>query len=204
MTEPAHRLDPATIAARLATAAPVPVTGDDGVEPDRRGRVAAAVLVPLIDREDGTTVLLTRRSRRLRDHAGQISFPGGRIEGCDADAACCALREAREEVGIAPERVRILGRLPAYDTATGFRIHPCVGWLEPPPRLRPDPVEVEEIFEVPLAFVLDPANHRREYYEGRGRRRATWVLPYDGRRIWGATAGILVGFSRLLNGTGRV
>ncbi len=201
MTDP--RLDPAAIAARLAAAAPAPAIADDGVEADPEGRVAAAVLVPLIAREDGTTVLLTRRSQRLRDHAGQISFPGGRIEGCDADAACCALREAEEEVGIARDRVRILGRLPAYDTATGFRIHPFVGWVEPPPRLRPDPVEVEEIFEVPLAFVLDPGNHRREYYEGRGRRRETWVLPFAGRRIWGATAGILVGFSRLLDGTGR-
>ncbi len=194
------RLDPATIAARLETATGASVEGDEGVAAGGALRVPAAVLVPLIGREDGPTVLLTRRSRRLRDHAGQISFPGGRIEGCDADPACAALREAEEEVGIARDRVRLLGRLPVYDTVTGFRIHPYVGWIEPPPALRPDPVEVEEVFEVPLSFVLDPANHRCEIYEGRGRRRTIWVLPFDERRIWGATAGILVGFSRLLNG----
>ncbi len=195
-----HRLEPATIAARLARAADAPPLGDDDPVPPARARVPAAVLVPLIDHGDRATVLLTRRSRHLKDHAGQISFPGGRIECCDADPACAALREAEEEVGLTRERVRLLGRLPVYDTATGFRIHPYVGWIEPPPELRLEPLEVEEAFEVPLAFVLDPANHRREYFERRGQRRATWVLPFAGHHIWGATAGILVGFSRLLNG----
>ena len=200
MTAAPARLGPEAIAARLREAEGAEPTGDDGRCCPGEGRVPAAVLVPLIGREDRTTVLLTRRSPRLRDHAGQISFPGGRIEGCDSDPACAALREAEEEVGIARDRVRLLGRLPIYDTATGFRIHPYVGWIEPAPTLRLDPREVEEVFEVPLPFVLDPANHRRETYEGRGRRRLTWVLPYDDRRIWGATAGILVGLSRLLTG----
>ena len=194
------RFDPEAIAARLVAAGTAPPGGDDGKDPAGGEPVPAAVLVPLIGREDRTTVLLTRRSRRLRDHAGQISFPGGRIEGCDSDPACAALRETEEEVGIPRDRVRVLGRLPVYDTATGFRIHPWVGWVEPAVRLRVDATEVEEVFEVPLAFVLDPANHRRETYEARGGRRLTWVLPFEGRRIWGATAGILVGLSRLLNG----
>jgi 8-oxo-dGTP pyrophosphatase MutT (NUDIX family) len=163
-----------------------------------RGRTPAAVLLGLVARPDGPSVILTQRTAHLRDHAGQISLPGGRIEATDDGPAAAALREAFEEIGLPPEKVELLGGLRHYDTITGFRIHPVVGWIEPPVDLAPHPVEVAEAFELPLAFVLDPANHRRDSYERNGERRRFYVLPYRDRYIWGATAGILVNFARLL------
>lgn len=173
--------------------------GDEGRD-SRSPRVAAAVLVPILAREPEPTLLLTVRTSHLEHHAGQICFPGGRIEAEDANAAAAALREAQEETGLDPARVEVLGSLSPYDTVTGFRIHPVVGWVEPPAALRPDPFEVAELFEVPLGFALDAANYRRESREWRGRRRWYWVLPWRDRYIWGATAGILHNLAAVLEG----
>jgi 8-oxo-dGTP pyrophosphatase MutT (NUDIX family) len=173
--------------------------GDEGALADPAAApTPAAVLVGLIERPEGPALLLTQRTEHLRDHAGQICLPGGRIEPADAGPAAAALREAEEEIGLAPERVGVLGELPTYRTITGFRIHPVVGWVSPPVTLRPDPHEVAEVFEVPLHFVLDPENHRRQSYRRGPLTRAYYVVPYQGRFIWGATAGILVNLTRVL------
>ncbi len=159
---------------------------------------SAAVLVPLVERADGITVLLTRRSEHLADHPGQVSFPGGRIEPDDPHPEAAALREAHEEVGLAPDRVELIGRLATYRTRTGFEITPVVGLVTPPFEITPDPTEVAEVFEVPLAFLLDPANAQRRSREWRGMERFFWVFPYAGYYIWGATAGMLVNLAQIL------
>ncbi|MEM8949117.1 MAG: CoA pyrophosphatase [Pseudomonadota bacterium] len=169
---------------------------DDGVS-EADGR-PAAVLIGLVDRPGGTTVLLTKRTEHLKVHAGQICFPGGRIEPEDASVEAAALRETEEEIGLPPEKIDVISRLAAYDTSTGFRIHPVVGWIEPPIEMTLDAFEVAEVFELPLAFILDPTNHQRQSYRGAKARRSYYVLPYEGRFIWGATAGMLVNFSKLL------
>lgn len=166
------------------------------------GRTPAAVLIGLVPRPEGPTILLTRRTDHLRDHAGQISLPGGRLETGDADPVAAALREASEEIGLARDRVEPLGLLRTYDTVTGFRIHPVVGWVDPPAVWRLDPHEVADLFELPLEFLLDPRNHRRDAGIRDGRRRRFWVLPFEGWRIWGATAGILVELARVLRDDG--
>lgn len=160
--------------------------------------VPAAVLVPLVNQPQGITVLLTQRTGHLHDHAGQISFPGGRVDETDADRVATALREAAEEIGIAPSAVEIIGALPEWDIPTGFRVTPVVGWIEPPLELSPDSFEVAEVFEVPLAFFLDPANHTRHCDEINGRARNYYAMPYQGRNIWGATAGMLHTLYRVL------
>jgi 8-oxo-dGTP pyrophosphatase MutT (NUDIX family) len=176
--------------------------GDEGIggaaPGSERRPTPAAVLIGMVARRTGPAVLLTQRTEHLRDHAGQISFPGGRIEAEDASVAAAALREAQEEIGLDPAGVEVLGALAAYETVTGFRIHPVIGWIEPPLDLMPDPFEVAEVFEVPLAFVLDTANHCRQSYRRGAMTRTYYVLPYQGRFIWGATAGILVNLSGLL------
>jgi len=172
--------------------------GDEGAPGDAGDPTPAAVLVGLVERSDGPALLLTQRTEHLRDHAGQICFPGGRIEAADAGPTAAALREAEEEIGLDPARVGVLGELPTYQTITGFRIHPVVGWVSPPFTLRPDPYEVAEVFEVPLRFALDPENHRRQSYRRGSLTRGYYVLPYQGRFIWGATAGILVNLARVL------
>jgi 8-oxo-dGTP pyrophosphatase MutT (NUDIX family) len=154
--------------------------------------VPAAVLVPLIDRAEGFSVLLTERTVTLAKHAGQVAFPGGRMEPEDVDAVACALREAQEETGLDPARVEILGSLPVYLTITGFAVTPVVGAVTPPVTLVPDPTEVAAAFEVPLGFFLDAANHRRVTREVNGLKRAYYAMPYGDRYIWGATAGMLV------------
>jgi 8-oxo-dGTP pyrophosphatase MutT (NUDIX family) len=159
---------------------------------------AAAVLVPLIDHDEGMSVLLTQRTAHLTAHAGQISFPGGRIEEADPDAIAAALRETEEEVGLPRDRVSVVGRLDTYLTGTGFEITPIVGIIAPPVPLSIDPFEVAEAFEVPLSYILDDRNHQRVERESAGRRRAFFVLPYQGRNIWGATAGILVNLAEVL------
>jgi 8-oxo-dGTP pyrophosphatase MutT (NUDIX family) len=158
----------------------------------------AAVLVPLIDHSHGMSVLLTQRTAHLTAHAGQISFPGGRIEEDDPDAIAAALRETEEEVGLPRDRVSVVGRLDTYLTGTGFEITPVVGIVAPPFPLSIDPFEVAEAFEVPLSYILDDRNHQRVERESAGRRRAFFVLPYQGRNIWGATAGILVNLAEVL------
>ncbi|HZQ71330.1 MAG TPA: CoA pyrophosphatase [Burkholderiales bacterium] len=172
--------------------------GDDGAGRDPAALTAAAVLVPIVTHPGELSVLFTQRTTHLKSHAGQISFPGGRAEPGDASPEFTALRETQEEIGLAPERAEILGRLPDYFTRTGYRVTPVVGLLMPPLELAPDPREVEEVFEVPLAFLLDPSNHRREAREIQGRDASYYVLQYGGRRIWGATAGMLVNLYRHL------
>jgi len=178
------------------------IRGDRAVTPDMTAPSAAlrpaAVLVPLVDHRDSMTVLLTQRTAHLSAHAGQVSFPGGRIEPGDADAVAAALRETEEEIGLPRELVSVVGRLDTYLTGTGFEITPIVGIVAPPIALAIDPYEVAEAFEVPLGFVLDRANHQQVERESAGRRRIFYVLPYQGRNIWGATAGILVNLAEVL------
>jgi 8-oxo-dGTP pyrophosphatase MutT (NUDIX family) len=154
--------------------------------------------VPLVDREDGLTVLLTQRASHLKNHAGQISFPGGRIEAADEGPLAAALRETEEEIGLPRGRVEVLARLPEYFTRTGFRVTPVIGLIEPPLELVPDPREVESIFEVPLAFLLDARNHKRQTREYQGSTVGYYEMPYGDRHIWGATAGMVVNLYRVL------
>lgn len=168
---------------------------DTKLPPDLR---PAAVLVPIIDRPDGLTVLLTQRHERLSAHAGQISLPGGRIEPVDADPVAAALRETREEIGLTPDRVDVIGRLDTYITGTGFKIIPVVALLEPPLRMAPRLGEVTEVFEVPLALVADRANYRQETRELKNGVHTFFVLSHDRRYVWGATAGILVNLAEVL------
>lgn len=151
----------------------------------------AAVLFPIIDHPEQPTVLLTRRTAHLRDHAGQISFPGGRVEASDRSPVDTALRETEEEIGLARQHVEVLGFLPEYRTGTGFAVTPVVGRVQPPFTLTPDACEVAEVFEVPLAFLLDPGNHQRHSAEIRGAIRHYYAMPWQSYFIWGATAGMI-------------
>ncbi len=168
--------------------------------PDDQVLTPAAVLVPIIVRPSGATILLTQRTAHLRDHAGQVSFPGGRSEESDASPEATALREAEEEVGLDPAQVEILGRLPEYRTGTGFVVTPVVGFVTPPLNLKLDDFEVAEVFEPPLEFLLDRANHQRHKIEARGAIREFWAMPWQGYYIWGATAGMLVSLCSVLFG----
>ena len=158
----------------------------------------AAVLLLVVNHADTQTVLFTQRTAHLAAHAGQISFPGGRLEAGDEDPVAGALREAREEVGVEPSRVEVLGRLPEYHTSTGYLVTPVVGWASAPLDYAPDPHEVADVFEVPLAFLLDSRNHRYESAFFKGRTRHFWAMPFGPRYIWGATAGMLVTFQRII------
>lgn len=169
---------------------------EDGA--DNLALTPAAVLFPIVVRDAGHTVMLTQRTAHLRDHAGQISFPGGRVEADDLSPTHTALRETEEEVGLSRERVEILGFLPEYRTGTGFRVTPVVGLVHPPFDLQPDPFEVAEVFEVPLAFLLDPANHQRHEMHYRGALRQYFAMPYGDYFIWGATAGMIRSLSERL------
>ena len=160
--------------------------------------VAASVLFPIVLHERGPTVLLTQRTEHLRDHAGQISFPGGQAESGDLSPAHTALREAEEEIGLSSAHVEIVGTLPEYLTVTGYRITPVVAFLTPPFALSPDPSEVAEVFEVPLSFLMNPANHQRRSREVSGKTRFFFAMPYGRHFIWGATAGIIVSLARAL------
>jgi 8-oxo-dGTP pyrophosphatase MutT (NUDIX family) len=160
----------------------------------------ASVLVPLVEREHGMTVIFTQRTAHLAAHAGQISFPGGGMEPSDDDAVATALRETQEEIGLEPERVEIAGRLDTYVTRTGFEITPVVGFIRPPFILNPDPFEVAEVFEVPLEFFLKPGAVKKEIRQFQGTQRYFYVFPYEHRYIWGATAGMLVNLVDVLNG----
>ncbi len=151
----------------------------------------AAVLFPIVLRDGGHTVLLTQRTAHLRDHAGQISFPGGRVEPEDASPVHTALRETEEEIGLARQRIDVLGFLPEYRTGTGFRVTPVVALVHPPFELSLDPFEVAEAFEVPLDFLLDTTNHQRQSLHYRGALRSYYAMPYGDYFIWGATAGMI-------------
>jgi 8-oxo-dGTP pyrophosphatase MutT (NUDIX family) len=167
--------------------------------PGREGEPrSAAVLVPLVNRPDGLAVLFTERSADLPDHAGQISFPGGRVEPGDVDVDAAALRETEEEIGLRRERVTVLGRLADYETVTGYRVTPVVGWVEPPFSIVPDPVEVADVFEVPLAFLLEPVNQKRHFRMLGEIRRDYVAIPFRERYIWGATAAMLMILDRTL------
>jgi 8-oxo-dGTP pyrophosphatase MutT (NUDIX family) len=158
----------------------------------------AAVLIPIVDHEDGLTVLLTQRASHLKNHAGQISFPGGRIEAADEGPLAAALRETEEEIGLSRSRIAVLGRLSDYETVTGYRVTPVVGWVEPPFVLKPDPVEVADVFEVPLSFLLDPSNQQRHFRMLGTLRRDYHAIPYGEHYIWGATAAMLLILDRTL------
>lgn len=151
----------------------------------------AAVLVPVVDRPEGASVILTTRSTRLRKHSGQIAFPGGSIDPTDVSAEDAALREAEEEIALDRRFVETIGRLPRYVTTTGFRITPVLGIVRPGFQVAPNPDEVDEIFEVPLPFLMNAANHARESRVWQGHERHYYVMPFENRFIWGVTAGIL-------------
>lgn len=165
---------------------------------------AAAVLMPLVVRDEGISVLLTQRADHLSDHAGQVSFPGGRREPDDENAIATALREAREEVSLESERVEILGALPDYLTGTGFLVTPVVGLVHPPFTVQADTLEVAEVFEVPLDFLMSPANHQVRLLRWEGGERRFFAMPYPRASagghyfIWGATAAMLRNFYRFL------
>jgi len=175
-----------------------PVFGDDGTEGRELAATPAAVLIPVVAHPGSLTVLFTQRTTHLKSHSGQVSFPGGRAEPGDASAEFTALREAEEEIGLAAGRVEVLARLPDYRTRTGFRVTPVVGLLTPPLELAPDPREVAEIFEVPLAFLLDERNRERRTREFQGQQVGYYAFTYGERTIWGATAGMLVNLYRML------
>lgn len=154
--------------------------------------------MPVIDRPEGLTLLFTRRTEGLKSHSGQISFPGGRVEPGDDSPEATALREAGEEIGLAADRVRLAGRLNVRETATGYRVVPVVGVVAPDGALAADDREVAEIFEAPLDFLIEPANHRMETHERDGAARRFYAIPYDGRRIWGLTARVVVDLAEAL------
>lgn len=163
---------------------PVPV-------PDELRAIPAAVLIGVVPRPEGPTVLLTQRAAALRKHSAQVAFPGGRVDAVDGSPVATALRETEEEIGLSRERVSTLGFLDAYLTGTGYRIVPVVALVEPPFSLTLNPSEVDAAFETPLSFLLDPANHRREGREWKGHFRTYYAMPFGDRYIWGATAGII-------------
>ncbi|WP_270938021.1 CoA pyrophosphatase [Falsiroseomonas oryzae] len=199
MTAPPSR---AEIAARLTDserlALAVPTFSDDAEAALLAGRVRdAAVLVPIVWHAERPSILLTLRAAGLSSHAGQVAFPGGRVEPGETPEAA-ALREAAEEVGLDPRLPQVAGHLPLHLTGTGFRVTPVVAFLDPPLTLTPDPGEVATIFELPLATVLDPEAPERRRAEFRGRLREFWVWPHPEHLIWGATATMLVSLARVL------
>ena len=174
-----------------AEAIAVPARSDDAMDLVSRPLVDAAVLVPIVH-GPAPGILLTKRTATLATHAGQVAFPGGRIEPDDASIEAAALREAWEEIGLEASHVELAGRLPDYATGTGFRVHPVVGLLPPGLSFRPSPDEVAEVFLLPLATLLDPDAPQQREAEFRGRARRFWVWPHPDHYIWGATAAILV------------
>jgi 8-oxo-dGTP pyrophosphatase MutT (NUDIX family) len=192
----AERLRPAELRRRFAAERPwEPELRSDPrfLRPDQPVR-PAAVLMPLVVHDDQVSVLLTQRTAHLNDHAGQISFPGGRVEAGDLDAVATALREAREEIGLGAALVDVVAMLPEYTTATGYRVTPVIGMIEGPYELSLDRFEVSEAFAVPLAFLMDPAHHERRLVKLGEIARTFYAMPYQAQRryfIWGATASML-------------
>jgi 8-oxo-dGTP pyrophosphatase MutT (NUDIX family) len=179
-----------------------PIRGDHDLNPGMapaRTLTPAAVLVGLVNHADGLSVLLTRRTDHLHHHPGQISFPGGHMDPGDDSPEETALREAQEEVGLDRRHVEPIGQLGEYVTRTGFSVTPVVALITPPFAVNTDPFEVEEVFEVPLAFLLDPANHERHSREIEGHKREFHAMPFEGHYIWGATAGMLINLYEVLH-----
>lgn len=177
------------------------VYGEDIVSELDKPPVPAAVLVPVIMRPQ-PTILLTKRTSHLKKHAGQVSFPGGRIDPDDPHPEAAALREAEEEVGLSPSHVEIIGRMASYVTGTGYTITPVIGLVPPDLDYRPSPEEVEAVFEFPVAVLLDPGAPRRQRQHVRSQWREYWVWPHPDHFIWGATAAILVHLAEKLRGAG--
>jgi 8-oxo-dGTP pyrophosphatase MutT (NUDIX family) len=185
---------------RRALAAPAGGSSDFDLNPGVRRSGSrplrpASVLVPLMERTAGLAVVLTRRAVRLRYHPGQVAFPGGKLEPEDPSPLGAALREAHEEIGLDPAAVEILGRLDPHETVTGFTVHPFVGLVDPGFEPVPDRAEVDEVFEVPLAFALDPGNRQVHGRRWQGQVRRYYVIPYGPHYIWGATARMLTTLS---------
>ncbi|NVK19598.1 MAG: CoA pyrophosphatase [Methylocystaceae bacterium] len=196
-------LSPEDLIAKLSDYKPLShdIRGDHDLngfrpEPDNR---EAAVLVLLVRREDDLSILFTKRTDHLSNHPGQISFPGGHTEEEDETAEHAALRETEEEVGIPDDRIEVIGQLNDYVTRTGFRVTPIVGMIDAPYEINPDPHEVAEVFEVPLSFLLDSANHQKCSRIFQGVKRHFWAMPYEDYYIWGATAGMLRNLYSILN-----
>jgi 8-oxo-dGTP pyrophosphatase MutT (NUDIX family) len=160
--------------------------------------VPAAVLVPLIDHPRGLTVMLTQRATHLANHSGQISFPGGRLEPTDPDVASAALREAQEEIGLDPAHVRVFGYLPDHIVISGFRVTPVLALVTPPFSLDLNPAEVAGVFEVPVSHVFDARNHQARMRRVGDEELLLYDIPWEGQNIWGATAGMLLTFMRML------
>lgn len=160
--------------------------------------VAAAVLVALVDRPEGLTVLLTERASQLAKHAAQISFPGGRLEPSDPDVASAALREAQEEIGLDPSHVRVIGYLPDHLVISGFRVTPVLSLVTPPFLLTPNPEEVAEVFEVPVSHIFDRGNHKARLRRVGDEDLLLYDIPWERHSIWGATAGMLLTFVRMV------
>lgn len=196
---PAERLTAASMRARFARPPEwqPEFRGDGGLFSDRTP-ANAAVLIPLVERAEGLSVLLTRRTAHLRSHAGQISFPGGGSEREDASAEATALRETLEEIGLAAAHIDVLGRLNEYVTVTSFHVTPVVALVQPPFELTLDAFEVAEAFEVPLAFLMNPAHHQRHRFTWDGGQREFLSMPFGDYFVWGATAAMLRNFYRFL------
>lgn len=171
---------------------------------DLIGIVQAAVFVPLIQRADGMHLLFTRRASHLYDHAGQICFPGGRIEATDPDAVAAALRETQEEIGVTPDYIQLIGTQPGFLTSTRFTMKPVIGYVRPGFTIRPDLTEVAEVFEVPLSFLMDPANHflHRAHLPDGG-HRFYFSMPWKNYFIWGATAALIRNLYHFLSAAQR-
>ena len=202
LSAPGRRRSPQSAAEAAQEAVRERPRGDHDLNPDFYDPAAsltpAAVLVPIVEHPGGPTVLLTKRTDHLHDHAGQVSFPGGRVDPGDADAEAAALREAEEEVGLVPAQVRLIGRIDTYVTRTGFEVTPVVGLVAPPLSLTLDAFEVAEAFEVPLGFFLEADSRQRHSRVYQGVERHFYAYPYDGHFIWGATAGMLSNLAEVL------
>jgi 8-oxo-dGTP pyrophosphatase MutT (NUDIX family) len=198
---PGRRRSPAPPPPETTGALPDGARGDHDLNPDMMPRLplrAAAVLIGIVDEKDGPTILLTRRTDHLTDHAGQVSFPGGRIDPGDPHPEAAALREAAEEIGLDATRAAVVGRLDTYVTRTGYEVVPVVALLTPPLALRPDPSEVAEIFELPLAELMRPGALHLRSRRFDGAERWYYALDWQGRHVWGATAGMLNNLVELL------
>ncbi|WDU59989.1 CoA pyrophosphatase [Pseudemcibacter aquimaris] len=171
----------------------------DEFEPNQLPLKVSAVLMPIVERNNQYSVILTKRAEHLSSHSGQVSFPGGKSDEEDEHAMATALREAKEEINLPYENVDVIGAMEDYETVTGYNVSPVVGFVDPDFKVIPEKNEVDDVFEVPLDFILDPANHKIESLHWKGAERHYYVFPHDKYKIWGATAAMLVRFANLVN-----